>query len=98
MFRVNGRATLITDGKLLEPCAVEGKIPKLGILVDIEAAFTHCSKASLRSLLWDPAGFVDRAELPSNGEIMKLLNGEDFDATQYDLERAGRYARREGFY
>ncbi len=98
MLRVNGRATLISDTKLLEPCAVEGKIPRVGILVDIDSAFTHCSKASLRALLWDPAQFVDRAELPSNGEIMKLLNGADFDATQYDVERAGRYARREGFY
>ncbi len=50
-FRVNGRATLTTDAALLAPCAVEGKTPKLGILVDIEEAFTHCSKAFLRSNL-----------------------------------------------
>lgn len=34
-FRVNGRATLTTDARLLEPCIGEGKRPKLGILVDI---------------------------------------------------------------
>jgi PPOX class probable FMN-dependent enzyme len=100
-FRVNGRATITTDRALLEPCAVEGKVPRLGILVDIEQAFTHCSKAFLRSDLWNPARFVDRAALPTNGAIHKLreqLAGGDFDADEYDRARAERYARREGFY
>jgi uncharacterized protein len=97
-FRVNGRATLTTDATLLAPCAVEGKIPKLGILVDIDAAYTHCSKAFLRSQLWDPARFVERSELPSGGQILESLHGEAFDGQKYDAERAARYARREGFY
>ena len=98
-FRVNGRATLVSDRALLEPCAVEDKIPTLGILVDIEAAYTHCSKAFIRSSLWDPTQFSARDELPSSGEILKLLqNSEEFDAVKYDEERADRYARREGFY
>ncbi|MCB1997263.1 MAG: pyridoxamine 5'-phosphate oxidase family protein, partial [Rhodoferax sp.] len=33
-FRVNGRATITTDAALLAPCSVEGKAPRLGILVD----------------------------------------------------------------
>ena len=97
-FRVNGRATLVTDRALLTPCAVEGKTPKLGILVDIESAFTHCAKAFIRSGFWDPARFIARSELPTNGEIHKVLKGGDFDADKYDEERAARYARREGFY
>ncbi len=97
-FRVNGRATLTTDQTLLAPCMVEGKTPKLGLLVDIESAYTHCSKAFLRSQLWDPARFVDRSELPTSGEIHRELSGGDFDAEKYDAERAARYARREGFY
>jgi len=97
-FRVNGRATLTTDRALLEPCAVEGQLPKLGILVDIESAFTHCSKAFLRSELWNPARFVERSALPSPGEMMRAVQGEEFDAAKYDRERAERYARREGFY
>jgi PPOX class probable FMN-dependent enzyme len=40
-FRVNGRATLTADAVLLAPSAVEGKLPTLGLLIDIEAAFTH---------------------------------------------------------
>ncbi|HKP62516.1 MAG TPA: pyridoxamine 5'-phosphate oxidase family protein [Polyangiales bacterium] len=97
-FRVNGRATLTTDAALLEPCAVEGKLPKLGILIDIDSAYTHCSKAFLRSELWNPERFVERSSLPSAGEIHRAIQGADFDAEKYDTERAARYARREGFY
>jgi uncharacterized protein len=97
-FRVNGRATLTDDAALLEPCIVEEKVPKLGILVDILEAYTQCSKAFLRSHLWDPTTFIDRGELPTNGEILKVLKGEEFDGKKYDEERAARYARREGFY
>ncbi len=96
-FRVNGTATIVTDPVLLEPCAVEGKVPKLGLLIEIEEAFTHCSKAFLRAQLWDPAGYVSRDELPSSGEIMRSV-GASVDPETYDAERAERYARREGFY
>lgn len=97
-FRVNGRATLTTDAALLEPCTVEGKRPALGILVDIDEAYTQCSKAFLRSQLWDPLTFLERAALPTNGELMRSIQGEGFDAADYDAKRNARYARREGFY
>jgi len=96
-LRVNGRATIVTDPEVLQPAAVEGKVPKLGLLVQVDEVFTHCSKAFLRSGLWDPASFVDPAELPSSGEVHRSLNPA-FDAETYDAERAERYARREGFY
>lgn len=97
-FRVNGRATLVTDAALLAPCVVEGKAPALGILVDIDIAYTQCAKAFLRSHLWDPARFIERAALPTTGEIHRALQGDDFDVEAFDRERAERYARREGFY
>ena len=97
-FRVNGRATLTTDSELLAPSAVEGKAPTLGIIVDIDVAYTQCSKAFLRSALWDPTRFVERDTLPTNGEIHQLIQGASFDGAKYDEERALRYARREGFY
>lgn len=96
-FRVDGRATLTDDPALLAPCAVEGKVPKLGILIDIEHAYTQCSKALLRSHLWDPARHLDRASLPSNGEVFASIH-DGFDAPAYDAERDLRYARRDGFY
>jgi uncharacterized protein len=96
-FRVNGRATVVTDPELLEPCAVEGKTPKLGLRIEIDQAYTHCSKAFLRARLWDPELHVRREELPSSGAILRSLE-PSVDADAYDAERAERYARREGFY
>jgi uncharacterized protein len=97
-FRVNGRASLTTDDELLMPCAVEGKTPKLGILIEVEEAYTQCPKALLRSDLWNPDKHVDKTDLPSTGEIFRVIHGSDFDAEEYDAAGAARYARREGFY
>jgi PPOX class probable FMN-dependent enzyme len=96
-FRVNGRAAIVTDPEVLEPCAVEGKTPKLGLRIEIDEAFTHCSKAFLRAQLWDPGRYVQREELPSSGEILRSLD-PTVDADAYDAARAERYQRREGFY
>lgn len=97
-FRVNGRATLTTDPELLAPCAVEGKAPRLGIVVSIEQAFTQCSKAPLRAQLWEPSLHVNPESMPSNGQILRAIEGDGFDAEGYDAERSERYRRREGFY
>lgn len=97
-LRVNGRATVTVDAELLAPCAVEDKPPVLGILVDIDEAYTQCSKALLRSHLWDPERFVDPTTMPTGGQVHRAIQGEQFDAEQYDSERAERYRRRVGFY
>lgn len=89
---------LRTPRAKVSSCAVEGKTPKLGIHVELRECFTHCSKAFIRSELWNPERFVGRDVLPTNGEIHRALSSGDFDAEQYDRERAERYARREGFY
>jgi hypothetical protein len=97
-FRVNGRGRIVEDEELLAESTVDGKPPKVGILVEIEEAYTQCSKALIRSDLWNPERHIDRSELPSSGEILRSLNDPDFDAELYDRERAERYARREGLY
>lgn len=97
-FRVNGRATVTTDTDLLYPSTVEGKPPLLGILVDIDEAYTQCSKAFLRSRLWDPQLHVDPTTMPTGGEIHRAIQGEQFDADSYDRERSERYRQRLGFY
>ncbi len=97
-FRVNGRAVITDDAELLAPSAVEGKVPKLGLLVSIEEAYTHCPKAMIRSEIWNPERHIDRDVLPSSGAILRSLSTPDFDAELYDRERMERYARREGLY
>lgn len=97
-LRVNGRATITTDAALLAPSTVEGKPPRLGVLVDVDEAYTQCSKAFLRSRCWDPERFVDPASMPTGGQVHRAIQGEQFDAELYDRERAERYRQRVGFY
>ena len=49
--------------RLLAPCAVEGRAPKVGMLIAVKEAFLHCGKDLIRSSLWDPAAQIDRSEL-----------------------------------
>ena len=97
-FRVNGRAAITDDPELLGASEVEGSVPRLGLVVTIEEAFTQCSKALIRSDLWNPERHIDRAELPSQGQILRSLIDESFDADDYDRARVERYKRREGLY
>jgi PPOX class probable FMN-dependent enzyme len=97
-FRVNGRARVVDDPELLAESAVEGKVPRLGIVVEVEEAYTQCPKALLRSELWSPERHVDRSELPSSGEILRSVADPELDVEDYEDARAERYRRREGFY
>jgi len=97
-FRVNGRARIVDDPELLAASAVEGKVPKLGLLVEIEEAYPQCPKDLIRSELWNEEKHVARDELPSPGEIMRATADADLDVEQYEKERDERYQRREGFY
>lgn len=97
-FRVNGRAAVVEDPELLAPSTVDGRAPKLGLVVTIEEAFTHCQKAFIRSDLWNPDRHVDRSELPTSGAIMREVADAGLDAETYNRERDARYARREGLY
>jgi uncharacterized protein len=97
-FRVNGVACITTDTALLAPSAVEGKPPKLGLLVDIQEAYTQCSKAFIRSDFWNATRHVDPSTMPTGGEVLRAVRGDRFDAQAYDSERAERYRQRVGFY
>jgi uncharacterized protein len=97
-FRVIGQAIIVDDSELLAPSAIEGKVPRLGILVAVQRAYTQCSKALIRSDLWNPEHHIERSELPSSGQILRSLQGPTFEAEEYDRARAERYARREGLY
>jgi PPOX class probable FMN-dependent enzyme len=97
-FRVNGRARVVDDPELLADSAVEGKAPRLGILVEVEEAYTQCPKALLRSELWNPERQISRDELPSSGAILRSVADPELDVAKYEDARAERYRRREGFY
>jgi PPOX class probable FMN-dependent enzyme len=97
-FRVNGTGVITDDRELLSATAVEGKAPRIGIVVSVNEAYTQCAKALIRSDLWNPDNHVQRTELPSHGQILKLISLPDLDVAEHERARAERYARRDGLY
>jgi uncharacterized protein len=76
-MRINGRAKISTDPKLTDSFAVNGKVPKCVLVVTVEKAYFQCTKAIIRSKLWDPASIVDRKTLPTPGSILaEITNGK----------------------
>ena len=80
-LRINGRARIVRDAPFFEDMVVAGHRPVLAMVVEVEQVFHHCSKAFLRSHLWDPATWnptavppravIARAERP--GETLESL-------------------------
>jgi uncharacterized protein len=83
-LRINGRAHLSTAPDLLTSFAIEGKTPRSVIVMVVDTVFFQCTRALLRSELWNPARHVDPKTLPSAGQILAALSqnqvgGDDFD-------------------
>jgi hypothetical protein len=71
MLRVNGRATITSDAALLEPSAVKGQVPDVGIVIDVEEVFFHCAASLKRSGAWEPPRWPDVSGLASLGTMLK---------------------------
>ncbi|QKW38244.1 pyridoxamine 5'-phosphate oxidase family protein [Actinomadura sp. NAK00032] len=88
-LRVNGRATLVSDAPFFDDLAVKGRRPRLALLVEVDELYMHCAKAFLRSSLWRPETWPDRAELPTLGRIMKdQIDLKGVSAEQIDADLA----------
>jgi len=83
-LRVNGRASITTDPELMQSFAVNGKLPRCVILVHVESVYFHCSKAIVRSKLWDAETKIDRKSLPSTGTIIAELSQGRLGGEEYD--------------
>ncbi|HEY5215902.1 MAG TPA: pyridoxamine 5'-phosphate oxidase family protein [Pseudolabrys sp.] len=89
-LRVNGRAAISIDPQLMQSFAVNGKLPRSVLIVHIESMFFHCSKAIVRSKLWDEASKIDRKSLPSTGAIIAEVSQGEFGGETYDREAPER--------
>ena len=87
-LRINGKARVTTDEKLLEPMSVRGKRPKSGLVVEVVEVFMHCAKALMRSHLWDPERHIERSEFPTLGAIFKdqITGVEDAEETEKAIQ------------
>lgn len=89
-LRVNGRARILVGTDLLARFEVNGKLPLSVLEVRVEAVFFQCSRAVLRSQLWNPALQIERSALPSVGTILADLSSNEIDGQKYDSELPSR--------
>ncbi|MDQ3462166.1 MAG: pyridoxamine 5'-phosphate oxidase family protein [Actinomycetota bacterium] len=75
-LHINGRGRLVRDAPFFDDLVVQGHRPKLALVVDIDEVFFHCSKAFLRSKLWDPTTWAPDA-LPSRAVISHRMERAD---------------------
>ena len=74
-LRVNGKAKLRDDAELLRQFPHERHPPRIVVEMHVEEAYLHCAKALMRSRLWAPDYRIDRAALPSMGQMIKDQSG-----------------------
>ena len=89
-LRVNGRAEISIEPALMQSFAVNGKPPRCVLIVHVESVYFHCSKAIMRSKLWDEATKIDRKSLPSTGTILAELSQGKAGGETYDREAPER--------
>jgi PPOX class probable FMN-dependent enzyme len=83
-IRVIGRAAISADPELCASFQLHGKTPRCVLVVTVERAFYQCTKAIIRSKLWDPASIVERASLPTPGSILAEITGGKMGGEEHD--------------
>jgi PPOX class probable FMN-dependent enzyme len=85
-LRVNGAGKISVEPALLDSFVTEGKTPRSVLVVTVERIYFQCSKAIVRSKLWDPATQIPRSALPSTGTMVEAMSKGAIDGATYDRE------------
>lgn len=69
-IRINGTAHITTDPAVLDVALIDGRRPKVAVVVEVAQCFLHCAKAFRRSGLWDPETWPAPDVRPTAGRII----------------------------
>ncbi len=94
-LRVNGSARVVSDAPWFDDLVVKGHRPVLALEVAVEEVFFHCSKAFMRSALWQPESWEPDA-VPSRARIAQTLERPDESIEDLEVYYGPRYA--DGLY
>jgi hypothetical protein len=75
-LRINGRAQLVCEAPFFAGMVVKGHRPALALVVHVDEVFSHCSKAFMRSALWDQSSWTPDA-VPPRAQIAQKLERPD---------------------
>jgi hypothetical protein len=65
---------------------MEDKVPRSVIVVQVESVYFQCSRALIRSDLWNPEKHIDPSRLPTPGQILAALSNGKVGGPDYDRE------------
>ncbi|MCA0972614.1 pyridoxamine 5'-phosphate oxidase family protein [Halobacillus litoralis] len=94
-LRINGKAYISDDRRLLEPLEDKGHVPNVAIVIHVEECFIHCAKAFIRSHLWKPDHWPNTEELFTPAKMIAAhvkLDGVDAISVQKSLDES--YTKR----
>ncbi len=94
-LRINGTARVTDDAGLQAASAIRDRAPKVGLLIAVEEAFLHCSKALVRSDLWNPDKHIDRSQLAT---YTQMLTDHVEGLTLAESERQATVMAERGLY
>ncbi|MBQ30708.1 MAG: flavin-nucleotide-binding protein [Acidimicrobiaceae bacterium] len=83
-MRINGRAIISVAPDLLASFSVDGKAPRSVVEVTVEQAYFQCSKALVRSRIWDTENQLAETDVPTAGQMLEATVSGDFDRDEYD--------------
>ena len=85
-LRINGRASISVAPDLIERFPYKSTLPRSVIVVRAERVYFQCSKALVRSGLWNPDTQISRNALPSTGTILADITAGKVGGEQYDRD------------
>ena len=91
-LRINGQATLLRDAPFFDKLVVKGHRPALALIVNIEEVFFHCSKAFLRSSLWESETWQP-SSIPSRPQIAKSIERTESSLEELEVYYGEQYRR-----
>jgi uncharacterized protein len=85
-FRVNGHAVVSRDPDLTNEFIMHGEAPRTVIVVRVKEAYIQCSRALVRSDLWNSSKHVAPGTVPTMGTVMEQHTCGFVDAKSFDEE------------
>ena len=74
-LRVQGKATISNDPKVLENHKLKSNLPRTVTVIKPTKVFLHCGKALLRSSLWKPDSWPNKRPIPTLYEMIEDQTG-----------------------
>src|SRR5215469_4769249 len=85
-FRVNGDAVISRDPALAAQFSVQRKTPRTVIVVKVKEAYVQCSRALVRSDIWNQAKYAPAGTVPSMGTMLAAHTNGFVEAHAFDEE------------